>query len=44
MRPITPLKSSQTTRVQHTNSIINSTHQNIDYYNVSGPVENKALN
>lgn len=45
MRPITPLKSSQTTRVQQTNSIINSTHQNIEYYNVSGPTEQaKHLN
>lgn len=38
MRPITPIKSSQTARVQHTNSVINSTQQNIDYYNVSGPI------
>ena len=39
MRPITPLKSSQTARVQHTHSVINSTQQNIDYYNVSGPID-----
>ena len=38
MRPITPIKSSQTARVQHTSSVINSTQQNIDYYNVSGPI------
>jgi len=38
MRPITPLKSAQTTRVQ-THSVINSTQQNIDYYNVSGPID-----
>lgn len=36
MRPITPIKSSQTARVVHTNSVINSTQQNIDYYNESG--------
>lgn len=38
MRPITPIKSSQTARVLHTNSVINSTQQNIDYYNDSGPI------
>jgi len=38
MRPITPIKSSQTTRVhQQTNSQINTTQQNIDYNNISGP-------
>ena len=38
MRPITPIKSSQTARAAHTNSVINSTSQQIDYYNVSGPI------
>ena len=42
MRPITPLKSSQTARVLQTNSVINSTQQNIDYYNVSGPIDQAA--
>ena len=41
MRPITPIKSSQTARVAHTNSVINSTQQNIDYYNESGPIANQ---
>lgn len=37
MRPITPIKSSQTTRVhqQTTNSVINTTQQNIEYNNIS---------